>query len=771
MAKSDSRQAGKRLPGGFHARGNRGSKTHRFHRPLRCEPLEPRQLLSVGPSNSGTGFGVAGDSLSDEYDDDRSGASYAYAENWVELLAEHKGIDFGPRQANKEPRLDGYAYNWARYGATTSTLLGRGQHTGLARQIQSGLVKQAVLMIGQNDFLPGPAGSAYYGIYTGTWNTRQIARYADKVVKNIQTAIKTIKTNGVQLVVSDICDYGVAPITREYFTDWTKRERVTKVITGVNARIEQLAQLYGIPMVDFFSLSKRYLGTNESPADSQVIGGVTITNDGGVEATHAFVGDGIHPHTVVQAAFANMFLEAFNEGYGGSTPLFSEREMVETAGLTYTQDTLSLDFSEYVVLPKPISISIADATVSEPASGRTNAVFTVSLSAPTADAVTVYWVTADGSAKAGADYRAVGDAVLRFGPGQTRKTVSVAVKADPTQQGEETFLVELSNPSNATLADASGTGTILLAPVFAGLKERFKTMAFTAPGTVVVSEPAEQFPMTLNGTAVFNSPTHGRFSAKGSGDLSTDLGTLHVSTSFANVPETNGSLTGDVKVATKPYYPPVNRAFSGMGSFSAADFFMAMDFGLASWSGTLAPQGAQANDPFDIRLTKPVRKGNDVTIGFAVNGPPLNVADAASSSPVTEVAVSWASGPSASDILPNGLIDVLPVYWNEAAATVIVRNIQYVPLGATHLLVVADPGNKVDEGAAGETNNVLAYAVPTISILDNDPVPGLPGTISESILAALADATTPDRRRGGPFLGQRQDSAVDEAIRSLMLVE
>jgi hypothetical protein len=136
---------------------------------------------------------------------------------------------------------------------------------------------------------------------------------------------------------------------------------------------------------------------------------------------------------------------------------------------------------------------------------------------------------------------------------------------------------------------------------------------------------------------------------------------------------------------------------------------MSMDFGLASWSGTLAPKGPQAGSPFDIRPIAPVRRGNNLTLGFAASGPPLHVADDARATPVTEVAVSWASGPSVGDILPGGMIDTLPVYWNEAAASVILRNIQYVPPGATHLLVVADPGNRVDEGVAGETNNVLAY--------------------------------------------------------------
>ena len=74
-------------------------------------------------------------------------------------------------------------------------------------------------------------------------------------------------------------------------------------------------------MVDLNGLAKRYLGTNQSPIDSQEVGGVTITNDSGSndqsdieDPHHAFVGDGIHPGTVVQAGIANMVVEAFREG-------------------------------------------------------------------------------------------------------------------------------------------------------------------------------------------------------------------------------------------------------------------------------------------------------------------------------------------------------------------------------------------------------------------------------------------------------------------------
>ena len=49
---------------------------------------------------------------------------------------------------------------------------------------------------------------------------------------------------------------------------------------------------------------------------------------------------------------------------------------------------------------------------------------------------------------------------LSFTAGQTSKTISVTVNGDTTVEPNETFLVNLSSPSGATLADAQGQGTI-----------------------------------------------------------------------------------------------------------------------------------------------------------------------------------------------------------------------------------------------------------------------------------------------------------------------
>jgi hypothetical protein len=49
---------------------------------------------------------------------------------------------------------------------------------------------------------------------------------------------------------------------------------------------------------------------------------------------------------------------------------------------------------------------------------------------------------------------------LTFAPGVTSQTVSVLVTGDATTEANETFVVNLSGASNATIADNQGLGTI-----------------------------------------------------------------------------------------------------------------------------------------------------------------------------------------------------------------------------------------------------------------------------------------------------------------------
>src|SRR6185369_12093451 len=107
------------------------------------------------------------------------------------------------------------------------------------------------------------------------------------------------------------------------------------------------------------------------------------------------------------------------------------------------------------------TISISDVTVLEGHSGTTNAVFTITLSSASVQTVTVVAATANGTALAPADYAALPPTTVTFAPRETSKTVTIAVHGDPTVEQNETFVVNLSGPINATISDPQGVGTIL----------------------------------------------------------------------------------------------------------------------------------------------------------------------------------------------------------------------------------------------------------------------------------------------------------------------
>ena len=110
--------------------------------------------------------------------------------------------------------------------------------------------------------------------------------------------------------------------------------------------------------------------------------------------------------------------------------------------------------------PMP-ELRISDAA---PVAEGNDAVFTVSLSTPSSQVVTVEYTTEDGTADAGDDYTTIAE-TLTFSPGQTTKIIRVPVLVDSTQESSETFTVELSTPIGTTLADSTGLGTITADPM------------------------------------------------------------------------------------------------------------------------------------------------------------------------------------------------------------------------------------------------------------------------------------------------------------------
>jgi hypothetical protein len=128
-----------------------------------------------------------------------------------------------------------------------------------------------------------------------------------------------------------------------------------------------------------------------------------------------------------------------------------------TAAVGGLTDTAQKQWS---ATPGPPSASINDVIVAEGNAGSTNATFTVTLSAAATQATTVQYATANGAATAGADYT-TSSGTVSFAEGETQKTLSVPVLGDTLDEVNETFDVNLSNPSQATISDAQGVGTII----------------------------------------------------------------------------------------------------------------------------------------------------------------------------------------------------------------------------------------------------------------------------------------------------------------------
>jgi subtilisin family serine protease len=109
---------------------------------------------------------------------------------------------------------------------------------------------------------------------------------------------------------------------------------------------------------------------------------------------------------------------------------------------------------------QPAGLSVNDVTVTEGHGGTVQAVFTVTRSSASGRA-SVHYATADGSAtSASGDYQAA-SGTQSFAPGETRKTVTVPVNGDRLGEADESFVLNLSSPTGAVIADGQGKATIL----------------------------------------------------------------------------------------------------------------------------------------------------------------------------------------------------------------------------------------------------------------------------------------------------------------------
>ncbi len=179
----------------------------------------------------------------------------------------------------------------------------------------------------------------------------------------------------------------------------------------------------------------------------------------------------------------------------------------------------------------PPTIAINDLVVAE---GGGMATFTVSLSAMSSQAVMVTAATASGTATSGADFTALpAMTVVTIPAGMLSAPVNVTITQDTLDETDETFLVNLSNPVNATLADSQGQGTITdddLPPSIT-INDVAANEGANAVFTVTLSA-ASSFAVSVNFSTAAGTATAGS-------DFTTTSGTL-------NIPA--GATTGTITV-------------------------------------------------------------------------------------------------------------------------------------------------------------------------------------------------------------------------------
>ena len=148
-------------------------------------------------------------------------------------------------------------------------------------------------------------------------------------------------------------------------------------------------------------------------------------------------------------------------------------------------------------------------SVTEGNTGTVAATFAVTLSAASTQTVTVTYATSNGTATAGSDYQAK-SGTLTFAPGETSKPVTVLVNGDRVAEPNETFFVNLSGPTNATIGDGQGVGSILddeprisISDVSKkeGKKNQTTQFTFTVTLSAAYDQPVTMSFRTADGTA------------------------------------------------------------------------------------------------------------------------------------------------------------------------------------------------------------------------------------------------------------------------------
>ena len=273
------------------------------------------------------GIGILGDSLSDEY------RFYApdrvMARNWGEILAATRGLHFGSPLATTHGafRNRPFAYNWSQSGATTTSLIARGQHKALAAQVASGAaISLAAVTIGTNDFAD---------VLFTTRSVEAMGMVVEQASSNFAAILNVLLgiNPSFNLAVFTAVDLLAAPILRGGLEvgliSPSLANAYQRAIADFNDRLHAYVASHShrIAVVDINQLLIEVV-----TARRYIVGNLELDSiNPGNDARHLFLSDGFHPGTIGQCLIANRFLAAINTTFEAAIPVLDGQEIVQIA--------------------------------------------------------------------------------------------------------------------------------------------------------------------------------------------------------------------------------------------------------------------------------------------------------------------------------------------------------------------------------------------------------------------------------------------------------
>jgi hypothetical protein len=302
--------------------------------------MEERTMLSIT-------IAALGDSLSDEY---QFYAPYlTAAQNWPEILSSLRPsqVSLGAfsTAGQGQTRNQGYAQDWAFFGATAGGTDNVGAGTTFAEQYDGGFqpglpglltqpggisnINVVNIMIGANDYR--------VAIKNSVSNLLSLPSNLSTASTNIVTAVETVvplihaanpNTRILIDTVPPITDFplyknlvaNLSPIVADVITGL-----INSSVAGVDSQITQYAQSQGAGVVDVNGLIHGFV-TNPS------IDGMQINPTGaGPVYTDMFLGDGRQPGTILQGVLANGIINQIDAFFPGAITPLSDAEIVQLA--------------------------------------------------------------------------------------------------------------------------------------------------------------------------------------------------------------------------------------------------------------------------------------------------------------------------------------------------------------------------------------------------------------------------------------------------------